>query len=129
MPEDGDVVYRGGEPVVPVVPADQQSDRHPHEPDIPPTWDPEGRCLVCGLQVEIDRLRAQRAQLQHDRRGSMAETYGPTDPCECGHGRLSHASAPHHTGPCLLLVARGRYRKCPCAFYCRADHGEEVDHA
>lgn len=28
--------------------------RHPHEPEIPPALDAEGRCLVCLLQVQRD---------------------------------------------------------------------------
>lgn len=34
------------------------STRHPHEPKIPPALDGEGRCLVCVLIVERDRLQA-----------------------------------------------------------------------
>jgi hypothetical protein len=40
--------------------------RHPHEPEIPPALDAEGRCLVCGLMVR--REEAERAQ-QALRRG------------------------------------------------------------
>lgn len=29
------------------------SDKHPHEPEIPPALDEEGRCLVCGLAVQL----------------------------------------------------------------------------
>jgi hypothetical protein len=35
--------------------------RHPHEPEVAPVFDPEGRCLVCGCQwrdQQIDRLYA-----------------------------------------------------------------------
>lgn len=37
-----------------------QSPAHPHEPDVHPVFDGEGRCLVCALWVareEIARLR------------------------------------------------------------------------
>lgn len=30
------------------------SEKHPHEPEIPPALDDEGRCLVCGLLVQLD---------------------------------------------------------------------------
>jgi hypothetical protein len=32
------------------------STRHTHEPQIPPAYDEEGRCLVCSLMVEARRL-------------------------------------------------------------------------
>jgi len=31
------------------------SDRHPHEPEIPPVYDDEGRCVICGLLVRVER--------------------------------------------------------------------------
>lgn len=31
--------------------------RHSHEPEIPPVLDDEGRCLICGLLVEIEWLQ------------------------------------------------------------------------
>ena len=37
--------------------------RHPHEPEVAPIFDPEGRCLVCGCQwrdEQIERLTAER---------------------------------------------------------------------
>ena len=34
------------------------SPKHPHEPEIPPTLDSEGRCLVCGLLCQIDKITA-----------------------------------------------------------------------
>lgn len=37
--------------------------KHPHEPQIPPALDAEGRCLVCGLLVERDRLREAGSHL------------------------------------------------------------------
>ena len=36
------------------------SSKHPHEPEIPPALDSEGRCLVCGLLVDRDALRRER---------------------------------------------------------------------
>lgn len=33
------------------------SARHPHEPEIPPSIDSDGRCRVCRLLVENDTLR------------------------------------------------------------------------
>ena len=47
------------------------STEHPHEPEIPPAFDPEGRCLVCGLMVEIDALRARVAALEEAGDGLM----------------------------------------------------------
>ena len=35
------------------------SNQHPHEPEIPPAFDIDGRCLVCGMSVEIADLRAE----------------------------------------------------------------------
>ena len=31
---------------------------HPHEPEIPPALDPDGRCLICGMEVRIEDLEA-----------------------------------------------------------------------
>lgn len=36
----------------------QYSTKHPHEPEIPPALDKEGRCRVCGLLVRIDEAVA-----------------------------------------------------------------------
>jgi hypothetical protein len=33
------------------------STKHPHEPEIPPSFDEEGRCLVCCLIVERDKYK------------------------------------------------------------------------
>ena len=33
--------------------------KHPHEPQIPPTYDHEGRCLICCMNVQIDVLRGE----------------------------------------------------------------------
>jgi hypothetical protein len=30
--------------------------KHPHEPEIPPAYDSDGRCLVCKLTVQVDVL-------------------------------------------------------------------------
>ncbi len=38
--------------------------RHPHEPEIPPTLDAEGRCLVCGLSVRLQAAESERDRLQ-----------------------------------------------------------------
>lgn len=32
--------------------------KHPHEPEIPPCMNAEGRCLVCGLMCRNDELQA-----------------------------------------------------------------------
>lgn len=32
------------------------SDKHPHEPEIPPVLDDEGRCRICGLLLAGDVL-------------------------------------------------------------------------
>ena len=37
---------------------------HPHEPAIPPALDPEGRCLICGMEVRIEALEAENANLR-----------------------------------------------------------------
>ncbi len=38
--------------------------RHPHEPEIPPTFDAEGRCLICGLTVRLRAAESERDRLQ-----------------------------------------------------------------
>jgi len=40
---------------------------HPHEPTIPPTFDDEGRCLICVLLVERDEWRKRVAELEAER--------------------------------------------------------------
>lgn len=35
----------------------ESSELHPHEPDIPPTFDAEGRCMICALALEAHRIR------------------------------------------------------------------------
>jgi hypothetical protein len=40
-------------------PSNVHSTQHPHEPEIPPAFDSEGRCLVCCLIVERDDARAK----------------------------------------------------------------------
>lgn len=39
----------------------RHSPLHPHEPEIPPAPDGEGRCLVCALDVDRDRYHAALA--------------------------------------------------------------------
>jgi hypothetical protein len=39
----------------------EASPLHPHEPDIPPTLDAEGRCLVCRALVEAEKRAYARA--------------------------------------------------------------------
>ena len=46
-----------GEAVIEDEPQDTYSTKHPHEPEIPPALDPEGRCLVCRILVERDEAR------------------------------------------------------------------------
>lgn len=43
------------------------SEQHPHEPEIPPALDPEGRCRVCGLLVERAELAQQLEQAERDK--------------------------------------------------------------
>lgn len=38
--------------------------RHEHEPEIPPAFDDEGRCLVCCLLVERDNLNREHHQIR-----------------------------------------------------------------
>ena len=40
------------------------SERHPHEPEIPPAWNEDGRCLVCALGVLMDRQIARNEELR-----------------------------------------------------------------
>lgn len=40
------------------------SERHPHEPEIPPAWNEDGRCLVCALGVLMDRLLSRIEELR-----------------------------------------------------------------
>ena len=42
------------------------STKHPHEPEIPATYDDEGRCLICGLLVQITLLEDENATLKRD---------------------------------------------------------------
>jgi hypothetical protein len=42
------------------------STHHPHEPAIPPAYDPEGRCLICGLLVRGDELAAKLESITLD---------------------------------------------------------------
>lgn len=41
-----------------------ESGVHPHEPEIPPAWDIDGRCLVCALASEMEELRGALARYQ-----------------------------------------------------------------
>jgi len=58
-------VRAASDPVKPPMttePANEYSTKHPHEPDIPPTLDAEGRCRVCAMiterNAERDELRS-----------------------------------------------------------------------
>lgn len=42
-----------------------ESPLHPHEPAIPPAFDNNGSCLVCGLIIERDRYRAALDRLDN----------------------------------------------------------------
>jgi hypothetical protein len=53
------------------------SPRHPHEPEIPPALDAEGRCLICGLFVERDRLQ-QAVDRAHAAMVGSQHVGGPT---------------------------------------------------
>lgn len=48
------------EPLSPQRLAVTYSEKHPHEPEIPPALDAEGRCLVCVLLVKLERAEAER---------------------------------------------------------------------
>jgi hypothetical protein len=49
---------------------------HPHEPEIPPAFDPDCRCLVCGLLVRVDALERENRTLRDalDQYADEAET-------------------------------------------------------
>jgi len=53
----------------------QASERHPHEPQIPPALDADGRCLVCRILGERDGLRFALEGLLN-----WAERYHAGDP-------------------------------------------------
>ena len=40
------------------------SDKHSHEPEIPPAWSEDGRCLICSMRVALDAARAEVARLK-----------------------------------------------------------------
>jgi hypothetical protein len=44
------------DPVTPLTATNQASPLHPHEPQTPPVTDPEGRCLVCGVEVRLQDI-------------------------------------------------------------------------
>ena len=54
-------------------PANLYSPHHPHEPEVAPVLDPEGRCLVCAFAIQqrqeceeqLDRLRTEKEHLRH----------------------------------------------------------------
>lgn len=52
--------------------------RHPHEPEVPPTFDSEGRCLVCGLMVSVED-RACRDERQRVLTELRAPLYSEDD--------------------------------------------------
>lgn len=42
--------------------------QHTHEPEIPPTYDDEGRCLICVMLVEIRDLKTIAFHLGEDKK-------------------------------------------------------------
>jgi hypothetical protein len=59
---------------------DTCSAKHPHEPQIPPTLDDEGRCLICVLTYEL----AETKRLLAEARDDVAELLERIPP-ECWH--------------------------------------------
>lgn len=45
-------------------PTPTYSTKHPHEPEIPPALDEEGRCLVCALIVHAEDLETELREVQ-----------------------------------------------------------------
>lgn len=85
------------------------SEKHPHEPEIAPVYDTDGRCLICVVAVRdkhIARLEAQvsaqNSQLFHledenmNLRAQVEETKDALikvhNPARCEHDRLKRAS-------------------------------------
>ena len=50
------------------VPLNLCSTQHEHEPEIPPTYDDEGRCLICVMLVEIRDLKTIAFHLGEDKK-------------------------------------------------------------
>ena len=42
----------------------EYSTKHPHEPEIPATYDDEGRCLICVLLVQVAQLEEENGALR-----------------------------------------------------------------
>lgn len=42
--------------------------QHEHEPEIPPTYDDEGRCLICEMIVEMRNLKTIAFHLGEDKK-------------------------------------------------------------
>lgn len=51
---------------------DTYSTEHPHEPEIPPALDAEGRCLICCMTVEISELKRELAASEARLRAAVA---------------------------------------------------------
>ena len=67
----------------------EYSTKHPHEPEIPATYDDEGRCLICGLLVQVAQLEEENealvkivAQSSHEEH-CYAENWWDSS-CDCG---------------------------------------------
>lgn len=56
----------------------QVATRHPHEPEIPPALDGEGRCFVCRLMTQVDELEITASEVAEELRADAA-TWLETD--------------------------------------------------
>jgi len=56
---------------------DTCSAMHPHEPQIAPQYDKEGRCLICCLLVKLDDAEAKLKEYRH-RNDSLSQELGNT---------------------------------------------------
>lgn len=50
------------------IPQNLFSTKHEHEPEIPPTYDDEGRCLICVMLVNIRDLKTIAFHLGEDKK-------------------------------------------------------------
>lgn len=70
--------------------AASSSERHPHEPQVPPALDAEGRCLVCGLALALEDLLAVAERIRGgDRSLDPEEWYLVRDHARVVLGRLA----------------------------------------
>ena len=44
----------------------EYSIKHPHEPEIPATYDDKGRCLICVLLVQVAQLEEENDRLESE---------------------------------------------------------------